>query len=647
MSYLNPTRLNFAGRFQADVSTVNNDVRHYQDADFRASFQELQTAGSLNGWWNPTGSGAFRFVGCQVTGVGNQTGETTTGPADDIVIGASVAGAADRSAAKLVDIDPQWQLASAPWGLGVRLIAGGVELLSGEYTSHAFRDLWFSRLVGASQDGAASSTFQSVLTDVVFSDAGLEQSPALRELDNATFGDHLSMRLTTFGYDGGATSPSFTLGTMVGAIGPYLEGEPESFVLGRRFAPAAGFSSYGAGITFFSGLLDDASRTLMLDLSNALQITDGQGTLYDIGTLSVGVLADESIAENTPATAENFLPLGTVDYRRPGWLAETSGVVALSVDVEQYEAARSRPLALVYDMPFNPGASGEGEGLGVVAIRETTGGLFVGAEPIVVRLDAGDTAEVNMWATRYGASVEGHEIRLRQLGRVPDQGGAGRPDPHVDPIPIPDMGFPESALSFPAAVPVDGATSVTLMSSDPGNPRGYVDGQVYLVDYRLPGQGNNSKQPFDFVVVHVRDAYTVPTQPDWDNDVLPILTQFSNLYPIMSRGFIDLTDKDVVIGNRVLLTIAFARPITDPNHMPVTRDLSGPKRQTLLNFLAAADLSADGAPGPVPGHRPAAPMPATADRSVASSSDSKTRFAETFLTRGRRSRSTSQGEPTT
>jgi hypothetical protein len=43
MSYLSNTRLIFTGRFQADVSTVNNDVRHFDDASFDKVFQEFQT----------------------------------------------------------------------------------------------------------------------------------------------------------------------------------------------------------------------------------------------------------------------------------------------------------------------------------------------------------------------------------------------------------------------------------------------------------------------------------------------------------------------------------------------------------------------------------------------------------------------------
>ena len=34
MSYLNPTRVHFAGQFRADVSTVNNDDRHFNSAAF-------------------------------------------------------------------------------------------------------------------------------------------------------------------------------------------------------------------------------------------------------------------------------------------------------------------------------------------------------------------------------------------------------------------------------------------------------------------------------------------------------------------------------------------------------------------------------------------------------------------------------------
>ena len=110
MSYCTLPRLTFAGQFQADVSTVNNDVRHYDDGSFEARFQELQAGSSLNGWWNPEGTGAFRLVGVRVkqalTAVG---GDGASDPAH----GLFVEGQRDRTAAKLVDLDPQFQMGSA------------------------------------------------------------------------------------------------------------------------------------------------------------------------------------------------------------------------------------------------------------------------------------------------------------------------------------------------------------------------------------------------------------------------------------------------------------------------------------------------------------------------------------------------------
>ena len=42
MTYLNPIRLHFAGQFQADPSTVNNEVRHYDTSQFQPGWQQMQ-----------------------------------------------------------------------------------------------------------------------------------------------------------------------------------------------------------------------------------------------------------------------------------------------------------------------------------------------------------------------------------------------------------------------------------------------------------------------------------------------------------------------------------------------------------------------------------------------------------------------------
>src|SRR4051794_32845445 len=117
MTYLHYPRLIFSGDFQADVSTVNNDVRHFDGKRFEQRFQEPQQGSTQNGWWNPTGSGAFRLIGCRVRRAVRADGGVAEAVADDGVVGLTVGGADDRASAKLVDLDPQWQLSSQIWGL--------------------------------------------------------------------------------------------------------------------------------------------------------------------------------------------------------------------------------------------------------------------------------------------------------------------------------------------------------------------------------------------------------------------------------------------------------------------------------------------------------------------------------------------------
>src|SRR3954464_15960196 len=67
MSYLNPIRVHFAGLFRADVSTVNNDDQHFDSATFRPNDQDYGP-GATAGWWQPSGTGAWRLCGCTTAG---------------------------------------------------------------------------------------------------------------------------------------------------------------------------------------------------------------------------------------------------------------------------------------------------------------------------------------------------------------------------------------------------------------------------------------------------------------------------------------------------------------------------------------------------------------------------------------------------
>jgi hypothetical protein len=69
--YLMLPRLHFAGRFQADVSTLNNDPDN-----FSAARPQL--------YWNPMGTGSFRLLGCVVRGGRRSDGSPMREPTDDL-----------------------------------------------------------------------------------------------------------------------------------------------------------------------------------------------------------------------------------------------------------------------------------------------------------------------------------------------------------------------------------------------------------------------------------------------------------------------------------------------------------------------------------------------------------------------------------
>src|SRR4051812_44312465 len=605
MSYLNNVRLIFSGTFQADISTVNNDVRHFDNATFEPRFQELQSPtnqhGPLNGWFSPNGSGAFRLIDCRASSVCYKDGTSQSDPTKDPVIGMLIGGSNTRVGGKLVDLDPQWQMASQIWGLEVKLTDDkGAAIFGGKFRPNAFRDILFTRVGGPAGDGGASGYFQSVIDGVSFAE-GAPKSTFLKDLREATADGLLSIRLMTFGYVGGPPrAPRYTLGTVGGVIGPCASAdEPSSFVLGRRFIPAQGSSSF-QGINYFTGLVEEDAKRLFLDLGNALPLAATDGSLMNIGSLSVGLLLDASLTEQDPVTPQSFQPVGTIPYSDKGWLAATSGIISFPLTTAQIEQARNTPLALVTQPSSGPA---------VVALRETQDGILVCAEPSVLRIDSPDSRTTRIFAAKFGKPIS-VVVNTAQTGPQEGAGGTGDPD-EIDPpkAAIPVMGQPEAMLDIPQSVTTgpNGYIDLTVKATVTGTPRDYMDGQVYLIQYGVSGQPLTAFNQFDLIGVHARSAFTAPAKPTWD-DVQPILTQFGNLYPIMSQKLFNIADPVEVKRNVQLLRFAFGLDICDPNYMPVTRDLSEPKRQMICAWLDTLATEEAAIPPQEVRQQPAAPM---------------------------------------
>jgi hypothetical protein len=129
-----------------------------------------------------------------------------------------------------------------------------------------------------------SAVYQSVLT-------GIEWGPTitsrfLQELgENGSYPTTLSIKFTVDGYDDDHTSPTFTWGRIVGAIGPYLAEEPKHFVNGRllRTMPKS-------LMNYAPCYIDTGKKLLFVDFGNSLPTTTAGGPLQDIGPLQMAIL---------------------------------------------------------------------------------------------------------------------------------------------------------------------------------------------------------------------------------------------------------------------------------------------------------------------------------------------------------------------
>lgn len=582
MSYLNSLRLHFAGQFQTNVSTVNNDPGHFNNATFIPSYQDMQgpNMNPPNGWFNPQGDAAFRFLGCQVTSAWMPSGSAV--PTDPI-LGCIVADSNSRVCAKLVDLDSEQQLVSEIWGLQVRIAdTNGNQFLCGDFKPAAFFDIW-DRAIGASSGGDvdAGATYQSVLTNLQWGD--VSGSAFLTALKNAASDGILSIKFNMDGINLDYTSPDFMCGRIVGTIGPSSASEPSHLVLGRQFmaigqtTPQPNFFFPVGKINFCVANVDTTASCIFLDLGNALSTTIPGGPITDLGNLQLGVYSPFTTPINPAGT---IIPLGTIPSQGatgyasdPTWYTRTAGVVAIPVNAAQLQALAASPLII-------SSASNN-----AVMISESNDGCFVRADQYVYRASPGDSLQISTYATQWGKPLVGTTINFS-----PDPSQL-QPSNMIDPNDVPPVATPLSALGTISNETTDnnGIATLTLTLSNPGTPRYFnhgqdygLDGQVYGIRPAIPNSTSPVNQ-WNFISILLWSDFTTSTPVNW-NDLQPIFQQYANLYPVMNR-FLNLGDYHSVVKNAQLLSLAFGLDESNPNSMPVTRDLSPAKRNAILQWL--------------------------------------------------------------
>jgi ferritin-like protein len=574
MSYLQTPRLHFAGKFQADPSTINNDPEHFDTSKFQSNYN-LPGPGASNGWWNPGGTAAWRFFGCTVKQVVYKDGTVCDDPAIDPVVGSPVSSGHGRTEGKLVDLDPEQQMVSEIWGFQAVLGGSGSGFsIRGDFDVAAFGDIW-TRFPEGQPDSFFGAFYQSVLKNLDWTNH--TASRFLKELDQLSPADKagrkLSIKFNVDGYNDDRTSTTFTFGRVVGSIGLYSPDEPLHFLAARALP---GVPSQIQGVTTGPVTMGTAyamidGDSLLLDLGNSIPtqaaggpIVTGMGKLY---------------AAALPANGTPVL-LGEIEYQTPDWYSQTSGIVRLELTKDQLKAAQSSSLAIAASSILQQPPALASQPL----LAEASNGAFLRADQFVFRLNPGDAATIKLYATTFGQRSPNQQISLGydptvMQGQV-TQGPLSGP-PHV--------GTPESALQFAKSITTgaDGTAELQLKAGDPGNPRVYIDGQVYGVTYQLgntPPPTGSVQNGSQFLSVLVFSGYQVPAEPNWMEHVRPIFQQYADLYPVM-RPIVDLANFGSVISRRAILKNVFDAPVTDPNYMPVTRDLSEGKRSMIRKWL--------------------------------------------------------------
>ena len=109
---------------------------------------------------------------------------------------------------------------------------------------------------------------------------------------------------------------------------------------------------------------------------------------------------------------------------------------------------------------------------------------------------------------------------------------------------------------------------------------------MYGIGYQPAAQPAQAPMNFwNLISILAFDRFEMPAKPAWHPHIQPIMKQYGNLYPIMSRHLVDLGNYESVVAHLDILRFAFSRRIEDPNHMPVTRDLSNGKRDAILTWM--------------------------------------------------------------
>jgi hypothetical protein len=405
MSYLDWPRLNFAGKFLADPSTINNATENY-DPNEVYNNNPPSPINPNSVWWNPQGQHFFKFLpGSAVTSAVDTDGNLTT---TDPVVGASlisvVSGTPDSPGnvqwGRLVDLDPDQQAVSMVIGLALQLTLPGATSpsLTGIVRGMCILDIW-GRVQGGSGGGieSAGCIYQSVLENLQWNN--VEGSSVLATLYAAS-PDMLSIKMTVDAYNGDITdTANFSQGRVVGALGPYTAGEPVHSVAKRRM-----FASLIQNSAMNDASFQVSGSSLEVDLANSVPTTGVHAAPFkDIFPLNIVINPGQNQTEITTPLVDS-LETYTDAY------GTTSAIFNLPLTAQELAALQTSPVGLISTTP--PGTTSAVTGIAAGRLKENLTLAQSGANP--QPLSAGPTLSLSERSDGLYVQASLNAVRLEK-----------------------------------------------------------------------------------------------------------------------------------------------------------------------------------------------------------------------------------------
>jgi hypothetical protein len=312
---------------------------------------------------------------------------------------------------------------------------------------------------------------------------------------------------------------------------------------------------------------------LHLDLGGSIWI-DGSQDANEVGISGGKFVVDSGIVVGIQSGSGGFQPLtnGQVSFasqyqllssrNKEVNLVQSAGLVDIPLTASEATLVAGQPLVIQVS--------------GTTVLQEPADGLLLATQPLSLRLEPASSGTVRLMARSFGQPIVGQQPLTWQISD-----GSGPSS--------------EIAVAWAGATDANGLASLAISTPD-GNVtiparRQPLETQLYLVFFSDPtgqliGDGYENPQPNASLTVLRFQSFTVPAQPTWDQDVGPILQAYARLYPGM-KDILDIGDEATVQGAAPALYGRMSLPIQHPAYMPVTRDLSPSRIQTVLEWLKA------------------------------------------------------------